>query len=72
MATLDNNKESAITLKEKGNKLFREKKWQEAYQMYSRAIELDDANVIYYTNRAATLMEMKRFLMDPLPLLALR
>jgi stress-induced-phosphoprotein 1 len=50
----------ANALKEEGNKLFGEKKYQQAYDKYTSAIELDGENVFYYTNRAAALLEMKR------------
>jgi serine/threonine-protein phosphatase 5 len=54
-------KDQALALKEEGNKAFRSKNWQEAYDKYTEAIKLDNKNVVYYTNRAAALQEMRRY-----------
>lgn len=46
-------KAEAEELKNEGNKLMKEEKYQEALSAYGRAIALDAANPIYYCNRAA-------------------
>lgn len=46
-------KEEAEELKNEGNKLMKEEKYQEALSAYGRAIALDASNPIYYCNRAA-------------------
>lgn len=40
-------------LKNEGNRLMKEEKYQEALQMYTRAINIDPRNPIFYCNRAA-------------------
>ncbi len=46
-------KAEAEELKNEGNKLMKEEKYQEALSAYGRAIALDASNPIYYCNRAA-------------------
>ena len=43
----------AEALKTQGNQYFAAKKYKEAIVAYSAAIEIDDANAIYYSNRSA-------------------
>lgn len=47
-------KEEAENLKNEGNRLMKEEKYQEALNMYNKAISLDATNPIYYCNRAAS------------------
>lgn len=47
------SKEEAEELKNEGNKLMKEEKYNEALTAYGRAIALDATNPIYYCNRAA-------------------
>lgn len=47
--------------KEKGNVQFKASKFEDAVQMYSRAIYLDGNNPIYYSNRAMALMKLGRY-----------
>jgi len=42
----------SATLKDEGNKCMNEKKYQEAVEKYSVAIELDPTNAVLYSNRA--------------------
>ena len=44
--------EEALALKEKGNKAFKEHDWPAAIDCYTKAIELNDRDVSFYTNRA--------------------
>ena len=54
------NKTKASELKEQGNKLYTQKKWDEASQMYTQAIELDASNAVYWCNRAACYIRLKK------------
>lgn len=47
------DKASAEKLKLKGNTLMSGKKYDEAIQSYTEAIDLDSTNPVYYSNRAA-------------------
>lgn len=71
MGANSNNKTEAISmsslnteaeaLKEQANKLFGEKKYQLAIDRYTAAIQLDENNVFYYSNRAAAFTELRRY-----------
>lgn len=52
-APSDEDKQAAEVLKNDGNRLMKEEKFQEAIQSYSRAIFQDGTNAVYYCNRAA-------------------
>ena len=45
-------------MKTEGNNLMRTEKFQEALDMYSKAIELDGSNPVFYCNRAAAHSKM--------------
>ena len=47
------DKANAEKLKQKGNTLMSGKKYDEAIQVYTEAIDLDSTNPVYYSNRAA-------------------
>ncbi|XP_032228420.1 small glutamine-rich tetratricopeptide repeat-containing protein alpha [Nematostella vectensis] len=47
------DRQKAEELKNEGNQLMKEEKFQEAINSYSRAIELDNTNSVYPCNRAA-------------------
>ncbi|KII86051.1 hypothetical protein PLICRDRAFT_114984 [Plicaturopsis crispa FD-325 SS-3] len=51
----------AEKIKEEGNVAFKAKRWDEAIEKYSRAIELRPSEPAYLTNRAAAYMMSKRF-----------
>lgn len=53
-------KDQAIQLKEDGNKLFSQKKYDEAIEKFTRAISLDGQNAVFYANRAASYWALKR------------
>lgn len=44
--------DEARALKEKGNKAFKEHDWPTAIECYTKAIELNDKDVSFYTNRS--------------------
>lgn len=46
-------KEEAESMKNEGNRLMKEEKYQEALNMYNKAISLDATNPVFYCNRAA-------------------
>ncbi|KAH9931611.1 protein prenylyltransferase [Epithele typhae] len=48
-------------IKEKGNAAFKGKRFQEAIEHYSRAIDLRPSEPTFWTNRAAAYMALKRF-----------
>ena len=52
------DKEEAERLKTEGNNLMRTEKFQEALDMYTKAIELDGSNPVFYCNRAAAHSKM--------------
>jgi len=51
-------KEEAERLKTEGNNLMRAEKFTEALDMYTKAIELDGTNPVFYCNRAASHSKM--------------
>lgn len=54
-------KDKADQLKEEGNALVKEKKYEEAIEKYEQAIETDPNNAIFYSNMAAAYTALKRF-----------
>ena len=44
--------EDAVALKDKGNKAFKEHDWLAAVDFYSKAIEANGKEPLFYTNRA--------------------
>ncbi|EGR32010.1 hypothetical protein IMG5_098360 [Ichthyophthirius multifiliis] len=55
------DKEKANALKEKGNILFKDKKYQEAFEFYIQAIEYDNQAVALYTNAAAACIYLQKY-----------
>ena len=54
-------KKSAEATKNKGNDLYKQKKFDEAISLYNQAIELDPSNLNFVLNRAAANFEKKDF-----------
>ncbi len=52
---------SATEWKEKGNILFKNKQFHEAAQYYSKSIELEPNNAVYWSNRAAAYLNDQKF-----------
>ncbi|ETI39827.1 hypothetical protein L917_13917 [Phytophthora nicotianae] len=50
--------EQAEAFKVEGNKLLADKQFTDAVEMYTRAIELDPENAVYYSNRSAAYLAM--------------
>ena len=44
--------EEAVALKDQGNKAFKEHDWPTAVDFYSKAIDLNDKEPTFFTNRA--------------------
>jgi tetratricopeptide (TPR) repeat protein len=53
---------SAEQLKEEGNLLFVAKKYAEAAEKYSAAIEQDPLSAVFYANRAACYLNLKKYI----------
>ncbi|KAF5729882.1 Heat shock protein STI [Tripterygium wilfordii] len=54
-------KEQALKEKEAGNAAYKKKDFETAIAHYTRAIELDDEDISYITNRAAVYLEMGKY-----------
>ncbi|KAG8201055.1 hypothetical protein JTE90_002730 [Oedothorax gibbosus] len=54
-------KKQAIEEKDKGNELYKEKKFEEALAQYEKAIELDPTEMTFLTNKAAVYFEQKKY-----------
>ncbi|KAH0739996.1 hypothetical protein KY290_033039 [Solanum tuberosum] len=58
---LKERKVLALKEKEAGNAAYKKKDFENAVQLYSKAIELDDADISFLTNRAAVFLEMGKY-----------
>ncbi|KAH0644154.1 hypothetical protein KY284_032038 [Solanum tuberosum] len=58
---LKERKVLALKEKEAGNVAYMKKDFENAVQLYSKAIELDDADISFLTNRAAVFLEMGKY-----------
>ncbi|XWS61933.1 hypothetical protein CRYUN_Cryun07bG0167300 [Craigia yunnanensis] len=54
-------KEKALKEKEAGNAAYKKKDFETAIQHYTKAMELDDEDISYITNRAAVYLEMCKY-----------
>lgn len=54
----EGEKIAAESFKNAGNDCMKQDKFQEAYDYYTQAIQIDDNNAIYYSNRAAALSKL--------------
>jgi tetratricopeptide (TPR) repeat protein len=48
-------------MKAKGNSAFKNKNFEEAVDFYTQAIELDQQDVSFYSNRAACYLNLKKY-----------
>ncbi|CUM64378.1 uncharacterized protein PRCAT00001980001 [Priceomyces carsonii] len=55
------NKEAAIELKDEGNKNLKEHKYEEAIECYTKAINLDPKNAVFYSNRAQVHIKLENY-----------
>lgn len=54
-------KEKALKEKEAGNAAYKKKEFEKAIEHYSSALELDDQDISYLTNRAAVYLEIGKY-----------
>lgn len=54
----DAEKQEAEDYKNQGNECMKQDQFKQAYDSYSKAIELDGQNAVYYSNRAAALSKL--------------
>lgn len=59
--TKKRKKQEAVKEKEAGNAAYKKKEFESAIEHYSKAVELDDEDISFLTNRAAVYLEMGRF-----------
>ena len=52
---------AAVTLKDEGNKLFKEGKYAEACEKYTEALKHDPTNSVIYSNRSVTHIKLKNY-----------
>lgn len=57
---IDSSKAEAQKAKERGNAAYKARKFEEAIKHYDAAIELDDSDISFLTNRYATLGQMQQ------------
>ena len=55
------HKSLAETFKSRGNELLKQKNFRDAKREYTKAIELDPKNAIYFSNRAAACTKLNEF-----------
>lgn len=63
MEVVEEKNEKVLAQKEKelGNAAYKKKDFEKAIEHYSKAIELDDADISFITNRAAVYLEMGKY-----------
>lgn len=54
-------KQEAVKAKEAGNVAYKKKEFDSAIEHYSKAVELDDEDISFLTNRAAVYLEMGKY-----------
>ena len=52
---------AAVALKDKGNKAFKEHDWPAAIDFYTQAIEKNDTEPSFYTNRAQANIKLEAY-----------
>ncbi|EKE37365.1 TPR repeat protein [Entamoeba nuttalli P19] len=57
----DIKKKEAQQQKEKGNELYKQKKFNEAMECYDKAIELDPSDLTFKLNKSAVFLEMEKY-----------
>ena len=61
LPTISSQVKATDISKEKGNVAYKGKQWHKAVNFYSEAIKLNEKNATYYSNHAATCLELGRF-----------
>lgn len=49
---MSSSKEEAVAFKNQGNEAIKAHDWQKAIELYTKAIELDPTQALFYSNRA--------------------
>jgi serine/threonine-protein phosphatase 5 len=49
---MSSSKEEAVAFKNQGNDAIKAHDWQKAIELYTKAIELDPTQALFYSNRA--------------------
>jgi tetratricopeptide (TPR) repeat protein len=57
-----NSDNSTVACKERGNALYKQKKFEEAIAAYEEAFAIDPTNIMYLNNKAAVLIEMGKYI----------
>ena len=52
------NENMSMVFKENGNKAFRQRKYEEAIEEYTFALQVNDTNPVFYTNRAQAFLRL--------------
>jgi stress-induced-phosphoprotein 1 len=60
-AVKKDRQKKALTAKERGNELYKAKKFDQALAAYDEAISLDDTNMTYLNNKAAVYFTLKQY-----------
>lgn len=55
------SQEEALKLKDRGNTLLKEQKYDQAIESYTEAIKLDGNNAVFYSNRAQVNLKLENF-----------
>ncbi|KAJ4460689.1 putative Stress-induced-phosphoprotein 1 [Paratrimastix pyriformis] len=55
---MEERKNKATAFKEQGNAAFTQRQWAPAAEAYTKAIEMDPAEMVYYNNRSACYLEL--------------
>ena len=57
----DENKQKAVSAKQRGNDLYKKRQFSEALAAYDEAIEFDPTSMTYHSNKAAVYLTMKDY-----------
>lgn len=58
---VERKKQQALVEKDMGNRCYKENKFEEAVACYTKAIDCDPTNALFYSNRAMALLKLKQF-----------
>lgn len=58
---MSNKKDEAIKLKDEGNSYLKEHRYDDAINSYTKAIELDSTNAVFYSNRAQVHIKLENY-----------
>lgn len=58
---MSDQKQEAIRLKDQGNALLKDHRFDEAIELYTKAVELDPTNVVFYSNRAQAEIRLEMY-----------